>query len=446
MTVARNIVRAPFVLVPQYFGGMVFDRSTSKYLPFDAEAASLLERSQTTPFPLLIASLDAEKQAQAQDFYSHFYDLGLFNLEGCFAGEILKVAPAQDHLTGPLAVHLEVVAACNLTCTHCFAGILPRREKPLTLPEMETLFASMAKMGSFRLGLTGGEPLLRKDIFDIIDLACDHGLHACITTNGLLLTEEIAREFAKRKLVWLNVSLEGATAQTNDLVRGKGTFDRVLEQLKMLSKHARFTLAFTIMKTNADEVKACAELAHRVGASTAVFRPLYPAGTANRHLAELMPSFEQYNAALADLIEDAGEDYRVIDPFSPHLRSETQAITRSNYGCGAGNSVCSISVSGDVNPCSFLGSSFVAANIREEALETIWHESQTFRNMRALPGGTEDTFSGGCRARSLVFQGSINAPDPWMQTKTARAGQRSDITFYNPSVIVEAVGRHAGGA
>src|SRR5262249_33196268 len=154
--------------------------------------------------------------------------------------------------------------SCNLTCTHCFAGDLPRREAPLSLTELDGLFAEMAAMGSFRLGLTGGEPLLRRDLFDIIDLATSHSLHPCVTTNGLLITEEVARDFAARRLVWLNVSLDGATAATNDRVRGAGTFDRVLGRIAVLRQHARFTLAFTIMKTNLHEIERCVELAAQV--------------------------------------------------------------------------------------------------------------------------------------------------------------------------------------
>ena len=76
--------------------------------------------------------------------------------------------------------------------------------------------------------------------------------------------------------------------------------------------------------------------------------------------------------------------------------------------------MCSISLSGDVNPCSFLGPSYAAANLRGASLAEIWHESQGFRAIRALPGGGDNTFHGGCRARALVLSGSINAPDPWI--------------------------------
>ncbi len=92
---------------------------------------------------------------------------------------------------------------------------------------------------------------MRNDLFEIVDRATAHGLHPCLTTNGLLIDEEIARQFGRRELVWLNVSLDGATAESNDSVRGEGTFDQVLEKLKLLGRHARFTIAFTITSQNA---------------------------------------------------------------------------------------------------------------------------------------------------------------------------------------------------
>jgi len=427
---STHVPAKPLVLIPQYFGSIVFDRRTSKYLPFDADASELLTRLQDISFDAVVGEIqDPQYRNQFTRFFEHFYTLGFFTTDLRFAGSVLEVTVPPDHLVGPLAAHLEVVAACNLKCTHCFAGELPRKERPLTLTELDELFASFAHMGTFRLGLTGGEPLLRHDLFEIIDLAAAHGLCPCITTNGLLITEKIAQEFGKRELVWLNVSLEGACAETNDLIRGKGTFDRVLKHLSILSKHAHFTLAFTIMHSNLHEIGACAELAYKVGAHTAVFRPLYPVGVARHHL-ELMPSFAEYNDALnllADGEENSHFEFCSLDPFNPQTRQESQSVIYQNFGCGAGNLVCSISVSGDVNPCSFLGHGFVAGNIRERTIEDIWHNSQGFRDIRALPGnnfcgscGNSTTFAGGCRARALVFNGSINAPDPWL---TARAEQ-----------------------
>jgi radical SAM protein with 4Fe4S-binding SPASM domain len=390
----------PLVLTPQFFGSLLFDRRTSRYLPFDAEATRLLRGLVTDPVDAVLATAPG-----ALGFVDQLADAGFLDLDGRLAAEVLEVAPPTDHLAGPLAVHLEVIGACNLACRHCFAGDLPRNENPLRLAEIDALAATLARMGCFRLGLTGGEPLMRRDLFDILDLAAGHGLHPCLTTNGLLITEEIARQFGRRQLVWLNVSLDGATAATNDRIRGVGTFERVLDRLRLLGRHARFTLAFTITRDSAEEVEACAALAREVGAHTAVFRPLYPVGIARRH-PELMPTYEQYAGALERL---AG-DLHAIDPFSPQSREARRARVTLNNGCGAANLVCSVSVQGQVNPCSFLGPDHDAGNIRVTPFDELWHASAGFTRLRAAEG---EAFCGGCRARALAFNGSVHAEDPW---------------------------------
>lgn len=391
----------PLVLIPQHFGCLVFDRRTSRYAPFDRETTAILRAALDEP----AWRVAARHGPPARAFVAHFERAGYFRPDGRLAGVALDAEPPPDHLLGPLAVHLEVIAACQLACTHCFAGELPRRTT-LTLAEMDGLFGELAALGSFRLGLTGGEPLLRKDILDVIDAATARGLHPCMTTNGLALDEHLARELGKRELVWLNVSLDGACAETNDAVRGAGTFDAVVGKLRALGRHMRFTLAFTITKRSAPEAVACARLAASLGAHSAVFRPLYPVGVAREH-AELMPTFAEYTGALARLAEAA--ELSAIDPFGPTARAETQAVTYAGPGCGAANLVASISSSGDVNPCSFLGPAFDAGNIRARPFTAIWRASQTFRKLR----GSDGAFRGGCRARALAAHGDAFARDPW---------------------------------
>ena len=393
---------APLVLIPQFFGSLLFDRRTSRYLPFDSESTTLLRRLRVDP--------DAARGAE--DFYDYFSELGFFDLQGRLAADILELTPPTDHLAGPLAIHLEIIGACNLKCVHCFAGDLPRNEGALTLTEMDALFSTFASLGSFRLGLTGGEPLLRRDLFDIVDAATARGLHPCLTTNALLLTDEIARAFGKRDLVWLNVSLDGATAATNDRIRGVGTYDRVLAKLKILGRHTRFTLAFTITSISAPEVEACAALARECGAHAAVFRPLYPVGVAVRH-PYLMPSYVQYAQAL----EQLGGDVRGIDPFSPQLRKDRQSKIHRNNGCGAANLVCSISVNGNVNPCSFLGPDHDSGNIRMRSFKDIWDSSAGFTRLRTCD---DERFCGGCRARAQYANGSVHERDPWFDDYSRR--------------------------
>ncbi|HEY4224039.1 MAG TPA: radical SAM protein, partial [Myxococcota bacterium] len=260
--------RPSLVLIPQYFGALVFDRRTSRYAPFDGDAARVLEALRVHGVDAVLrdhcralaASVDEcsvdDMKADVRALASHLHERGWLTLDGKLAAARIHREPPADHLLGPLAVHLEIIGACNLACTHCFAGELPRNHDPLTVLEMDRLFGEMAGVGALRLGLTGGEPLMRKDLLDILDAATEHGLHPCITSNALLIDDRIARELGKRDLVWLNISLEGATAASNDAIRGAGVFDGVRKKLELLREHARFTLAFTITSHNANEVEA----------------------------------------------------------------------------------------------------------------------------------------------------------------------------------------------
>ncbi|MGC4113970.1 MAG: SPASM domain-containing protein [Myxococcales bacterium] len=83
----------------------------------------------------------------------------------------------------------------------------------------------------------------------------------------------------------------------------------------------------------------------------------------------------------------------------------------TNPGCGAANVVASISASGDVSPCSFLGPDFVAGNLRESSFRSLWDDSAVFRRLREPRG----TFRGGCRARAQAAHGSAEASDPWLE-------------------------------
>lgn len=411
---------SPLVYVPQYFGAILFDRRTSRYMPFDSESSRVLKQCAEHPFHWIVANqTDSQRRNELIDFFQHFDEAGFFDLNGRLDAAILDVQPPSGHLVGPLAVHLEVIGACNLTCTHCFAGELPRNDNPLSLDEIRSLFRELAEMGSYRLGLTGGEPLLRADLFEILDMAAEFGLHPCLTTNGLIMDEDISRELGKRDFTWLNVSLEGSTAASNDKVRGEGVFDQVIEHLRILRKHARFTIAFTLTSANVAEAQDCARLARELGAANAVFRPLYPVGVAQQH-PELMPEYSDYLDALRGLGSlDQDGDIHNIDPFSPLTREDTRSKVVLNNGCGAANLISSISVQGDVNPCSFLGPEFNAGNLREKSFREIWNNSHNFVQMRSWSKAAdcgscgEGGFQGGCRARAQSFNGHANAADPW---------------------------------
>ena len=293
---------------------------------------------------------------------------------------------------------------------------------------MDGLFAELASLGSFRLGLTGGEPLLRKDLLDILDAATGRGLHPCLTTNALLLDEHLARE------------LGGGLGLAERLARGGPPRDERCDpwrrgvrscafEARLLGRHARFTLAFTLTRNNLSEVEECVALAKAVGAHTAVFRPLYPVGVA-AGAPDLMPTFEGYVNALTRLDQiDADGDIYAIDPFSPSAREDVRGVVTPGPSCGAATTVASVSVQGDVSPCSFLGSSFEAGNVREQPFEDIWRAGHIFRRLRSRE--PSDSFSGGCRARAQFYAGSAFAEDPWQAQQDGRSARTHRLRVLN---------------
>ena len=111
------------------------------------------------------------------------------------------------------------------------------------------------------------------------------------------------------------------------------------------------------------------------------------------------------------MMDAPGADLRGLDPFGPETRAATQPQVHTSHTCGAGNHVCSVSVQGDVNPCSFLGPAFNTGNVRETPFAVIWRTGQQMRRLRRGDG----EFQGGCRARAQTFAGSADAADPWFE-------------------------------
>ena len=411
--------RPSLVIIPQHFGCLLFDHEATKYLPFDHEATQLLDRLRTGGMDAVMADSSTEQQAPLQ-FCEWLEEAGLLDINGYLPSRRLDVVPPANHLAGPLMVHLEVVGACDLSCKHCFAGDLPRNQQPLSLTEIETLFEDLASIGVFRVSLTGGEPLLRSDLLDVIDAARTRGIHVGLTTNGMQITKPWAEAFGQRPDVRVNVSLEGANAASNDAIRGAGCF--------------AFALAFTIRKQNVNEVADCAALAARCGAATAVFRPLYPVGHA-RLRPDLMPTFAEYQRALDALAatNKTKTDW-VGEQVDSGVRPRGELGSERTIGvnqCGAGKLTASISVQGVVNPCSFLGADFDLDSIRQRKFSEIWCASEGLAKLRECSGSAcsekeelrDDQFTGGCRARSLVLIGDADAADPWHQQHMAGDGR-----------------------
>jgi mycofactocin radical SAM maturase len=316
----------------------------------------------------------------------------------------------------------EVTEACNLACAHCLsAGLRAQARGELDLRQCRALIDELASLQVFQVNFGGGEPFLRPDFLEIVGYARDQGITTCVSTNGTLVDEALveallAMETVETGPVYLQVSLDGARAETNDAIRGRGTFDRILEGIEVLARrhYPDLSLNMVVTRLNAAEVGDFDRLARRYGAKTRLSR-FRPSGGGCSTWDDLRLTRDQLVGLSAFLGEHpeilTGDSFFALTPDS-----------RRDLGlnmCGAAKMTCAVAPDGSVFPCAFLSdSAFLAGNVTHDSLGEIFASSPVFRRFRELEVGACrgcDRFAvchGGCPAVGYFVTESMGLPDP----------------------------------
>ena len=129
---------------------------------------------------------------------------------------------ARAGLRAPVNVTWEITLKCNLRCAHCLSAAGTPAENELTPGESLALVDQLKGMGVFQVNIGGGEPFIRKSFPDLLAHCHEKGLVTCVSTNGMLMDDDLARRLGRLKMLYLQVSLDGATAHVNDPIRGRG--------------------------------------------------------------------------------------------------------------------------------------------------------------------------------------------------------------------------------
>ncbi len=314
-----------------------------------------------------------------------------------------------------LIVAWETTAACNLKCSYCraFASAVPD-EGELSTEEAVAFIDSIATFQPMLI-LSGGEPLLRPDIFHLARHAVSRGLRVSLASNGTLITPEIVDKIAASGIGRVSISLDGATPEMHDGNRGQGSFQAAMAGIEALRGRVDFQINFTITKRNEAHVPAVFDLAEAVRAKALHFFFLVPTG---RGREEDMISSERQEELLWQIDREQTErSLEVRVTCAPqYSRISQQGSGRRAGGCLAGRSFVFVSRRGDVYPCGYLP--LKVGNIREKKFIDIWESSPELRALRArdLKGrcgqcGYSKT-CGGCRARALAKTGDFLGPDP----------------------------------
>lgn len=314
---------------------------------------------------------------------------------------------------------------CNLNCVHCYreSGMDVDTSGELTTKEGKKLIDEISKAGFRLLILSGGEPLLRKDIFELIGAAKEARLASAMGTNGTLLTREIAGELFKAGLKGVAISIDSLDQKYHDEFRGcPGAFDKTQEGVEnALSAGLQVQINMTLTEKNQDEFGKMVSYYEKTGVHAIHPFFLVPAG---RALSMEEDSLKEaaYYSMIRRVLEFQSSTTLELKPtcapqFMP-MAKEMGLSLRFSKGCLAGTAYCCILPEGQVNICPYLP--VKAGNVREESFDEIWESSSVFlklRNIKNYKGacgscGYAD-ICGGCRARAYYYNGSYLDEEPW---------------------------------
>ncbi|MFA7013238.1 MAG: radical SAM protein [Desulfobacterales bacterium] len=327
----------------------------------------------------------------------------------------------------------EVTGACNLRCIHCHAVSGQAAKDELTTDEGKRLIDMIAAESEFRtLIYTGGEPLVRPDIFELLRHSQKAGLANIIATNGTLIDEEMAFKLKDHGVVCHAISLDAADPSVHNMVRNKaGAFDLAMRGIEATRKAGiMLQTNTTAMEYNMPHLPELIDYADRCGAGIMLMYQLVAVGrgekieqatlkkSANQHLSELISKKQKSCSMIIEPV--AGPQYwpYLLEKGGIRGGPLLKLAEKVFHGCAAARGFVYIKANGDVWPCPFVEVS--GGNVRNTGFHQIYHESELFRNLRrreeTLKGLCGEcrykTVCGGCRGRAHAYTGDYLAEDP----------------------------------
>lgn len=329
----------------------------------------------------------------------------------------------------------EITRNCNLSCIHCRASAT---HGPYT-GELNTekalnLIDQIAEVGSPIVILTGGEPLLRSDVFEIAAYGTRKGLRMVMAPNGTLMTEAFVKKMIDSGIKRISISMDGASKESHDNFRGvDGAFDGALNGIRLAREAGlEFQINTTITKKNLDQIPAIQDLAVEAGAAAHHIFLLVPTGR-GKYIADQEITSEEYERTLHWFYDQkkktplqlkatcAPHYYRILRQRAKaegrKIDFKTDGLDAVTRGCLGGTGFCFISHTGIVQPCGFLDLN--CGDVTKASFASIWNSSpiflslRDFDNLKGKCGKCEyKKVCGGCRARAYEAVGDFLAEEP----------------------------------
>jgi radical SAM protein with 4Fe4S-binding SPASM domain len=309
----------------------------------------------------------------------------------------------------PLSVHLDVTYSCNERCEHCYLDHTGDGE--MTTAEIKNVLDQLAAAGVFFLAISGGEPLVRPDCFEIIEYARDLGFNVKLKTNAVLIREKQARRLRELNVEQVQISLYSHRAEIHDgISKLPGSLKRTIAAVRLLRAHGlKVTLANVLMKANHQDSEGVRLLATEVGAHYTLDPTITPMMNGDTSILRLRLPADQ----LRSVFQDSNLVGNVEEFCAPPAPVDDGA--REGYPCSAGHTACYVSPRGEVFPCVQFPIS--CGSLREQTFLDIWKNSPQLHEVRSIRGKDLTTCSscshlGSCtRCPGLAWtEGNMRGP------------------------------------
>ena len=336
-------------------------------------------------------------------------------------------------------VSWNLTSACNLACLHCYIRAGARGARELTHEEAVDVVRQMSDLGVPLVLFSGGEPLMRPDVLDLIRETVDRGIKVALSTNGTLITEDVAGRLSRMGVSYVGISLDSPRPEWHDSFRGvRGAFDMTMRGIRRsVEAGLDVGLRLTVTSRNAGDVAEMLRLAREVGARRVTFYHLSAAGRALELDRSWYMDAGQYSKFVDTLVEESRryegelEIETTMAPFDgiaiadrlsrdPGEFRDMMDLVASQGGCG--RKIVSIYPDGTVRPCQFvdfmeLGN--VLKSPLREILDPSRKEVDYFANTQQYLTGPRcsscpfrSVCKGGDRIRAYYLGGGLGADDP----------------------------------
>ncbi|MCS7126017.1 MAG: radical SAM protein [Aigarchaeota archaeon] len=321
----------------------------------------------------------------------------------------------------------EVTSNCNLRCVHCHARGGEKGDRELRTEEAKKIIENLAHVDDFRmLVFTGGEPLIRNDLLDLVRYARNMGFSIVIATNGVLITRDVVRKMVENGVEGVAVSIDFTSPDQHDDYRGvRGALRSAIKGIINARREKMYTqINITLSRRNLNQLKQLLEISDKLEAHVTLLYQLMPSGRGEQLINEalsisefyyVIKTLENIQSTVKPIIIPVGlPEFFAYLALKKNLNPRLASLIFK--GCIAGRGMFYIKPNGDVWPCPFLPIN--TGNLLEKNAEEIWRGEvfNIFRDRRNLKGFCRECnlreVCGGCRARSYAYSGDPLSSDP----------------------------------